>query len=259
MQLLQDMDRIAELWPQLAAAGMDLRPEAGRWETIQAHTHRQARSIVRELRRSGGLPALRSRRNGGTAQLKEPSSGSASGPAIGQDGAAEAAANANLGQGESSQAIVPVLSWWWYLDREVHEADRRRRILRLASISASGRDRPCRQCVFVPQVVPRRSEAGAGHHLPDVGPAEGRSAAGFCQQARWPISRLRRKPSPTILSRGYGLVLCRRGYRHGAEAQEAFRRARTNAGTISNSTWVVLQFTAIWASTSRPGPISSPL
>ncbi len=39
-RLLEDMDRISELWPVLEAAGLDLRPEAGRWETIQASLRR---------------------------------------------------------------------------------------------------------------------------------------------------------------------------------------------------------------------------
>ncbi|MEJ5200478.1 MAG: hypothetical protein WHX53_16280, partial [Anaerolineae bacterium] len=30
-ELLFQMDRIAELWPQVEALGADLRPEAGRW------------------------------------------------------------------------------------------------------------------------------------------------------------------------------------------------------------------------------------
>jgi cytochrome c-type biogenesis protein CcmH/NrfG len=58
-QLLKNMDRLAELWPRLEDAGMDLRPEAGRWETIQAVTYKQARHILAELRPAGGLPALR--------------------------------------------------------------------------------------------------------------------------------------------------------------------------------------------------------
>ena len=61
VQLLENMDRIAELWPQFEAVGADLRPEAGRWETIQALTHKQAGTIVRELRPVGGLAALRER------------------------------------------------------------------------------------------------------------------------------------------------------------------------------------------------------
>ena len=57
--LLEDMDRISELWPVLEAAGMDLRPEAGRWETIQASTKRVARRLLKELRAGGGLAAVR--------------------------------------------------------------------------------------------------------------------------------------------------------------------------------------------------------
>jgi tetratricopeptide (TPR) repeat protein len=57
--LLENMDRLSELWPELAAAGVDLRPEAGRWETLQATVRRNGRRIVKELRPHGGLPALR--------------------------------------------------------------------------------------------------------------------------------------------------------------------------------------------------------
>jgi tetratricopeptide (TPR) repeat protein len=57
--LLEDMDRISELWPVLEAAGVDLRPEAGRWETIQASLRRVARRLLKELRAGGGLAAVR--------------------------------------------------------------------------------------------------------------------------------------------------------------------------------------------------------
>jgi len=57
--LLEDMDHISELWPVLEAAGLDLRPEAGRWETVQASVRRGARRLVKELRASGGLAAVR--------------------------------------------------------------------------------------------------------------------------------------------------------------------------------------------------------
>jgi tetratricopeptide (TPR) repeat protein len=58
-QLLKNLDRLAELWPRLEDAGMDLRPEAGRWETIHAVTYKHARQILSELAPAGGLPALR--------------------------------------------------------------------------------------------------------------------------------------------------------------------------------------------------------
>ena len=57
--VLEDMDRISELWPALEAAGLDLRPEAGRWETIQASVKRVARRLLKELRASGGLATVR--------------------------------------------------------------------------------------------------------------------------------------------------------------------------------------------------------
>ncbi len=57
--LLEDMDRVSELWPELEAAGLDLRPEAGRWETVQASVKRVARRLLKELRASGGLATVR--------------------------------------------------------------------------------------------------------------------------------------------------------------------------------------------------------
>ncbi|PKO23125.1 MAG: hypothetical protein CVU38_05760 [Chloroflexi bacterium HGW-Chloroflexi-1] len=59
LALLRDMDRIAGLWPVLEAAGVDLRPEAGRWETLQASLRKRASALLRRLRATGGLPALR--------------------------------------------------------------------------------------------------------------------------------------------------------------------------------------------------------
>ncbi len=59
LALLLDLDRIAELWPELDEHGVDLRPEEGRWETLQAQVRRYGPVVVRELRSLGGLPALR--------------------------------------------------------------------------------------------------------------------------------------------------------------------------------------------------------
>jgi len=59
LELLLDLDRIAELWPELEARGVDLRPELGRWETLQATVSQRAPVVARELRAVGGLPAAR--------------------------------------------------------------------------------------------------------------------------------------------------------------------------------------------------------
>ncbi len=88
--LLKNMDRLAELWPRLEDAGMDLRPEAGRWATIQAATYKHAGRIAAELRRSGGLRAQR-------AQAGLPA--------------------------QSAAAPEEEERWWWYLD---HIARQRR-------------------------------------------------------------------------------------------------------------------------------------
>jgi tetratricopeptide (TPR) repeat protein len=57
--LLRELDRIDELWPQLEAQGMDLRAEAGRWDTLQATTYRNAGRILAALNPQGGIAALR--------------------------------------------------------------------------------------------------------------------------------------------------------------------------------------------------------
>jgi tetratricopeptide (TPR) repeat protein len=109
VQLLDNMDRIAELWPQLEAAGVDLRPEAGRWETIQALAHKQGGTIVREVRPAGGLAALRAKRE----MVAEPAAVDM-GVQPGRNGGAE-----------PSGSPAPV-GWWWHLDREVSERRRRK-------------------------------------------------------------------------------------------------------------------------------------
>ncbi len=81
VQLLENMDRIAELWPRLEQGGADLRPEAGRWESLQGMVHRQAARISRA---SCGLRAARRAKH-----LEE-----------------------RTGPDQPR--------WWWYLDQEVH-------------------------------------------------------------------------------------------------------------------------------------------
>jgi len=61
--LLEDMDRISQLWPVLEAAGLDLRPEAGRWETVHASLRRGSRRLLKELRAGGGLAAVRAQQH----------------------------------------------------------------------------------------------------------------------------------------------------------------------------------------------------
>jgi tetratricopeptide (TPR) repeat protein len=65
-ELLEDMDRIALLRPQLEAAGVDLRPEEGRWETLQANLRTHGPALLRELSAAGGLAALRREKYGDT-------------------------------------------------------------------------------------------------------------------------------------------------------------------------------------------------
>ncbi len=68
-ELLLDLDRIDELWPELEAQGADLRPESGRWETIQAQLRRNGPRLLRELWAVGGLDQLRKREHGAEAEL----------------------------------------------------------------------------------------------------------------------------------------------------------------------------------------------
>jgi cytochrome c-type biogenesis protein CcmH/NrfG len=64
--LLHNLDRIAALWPELEVGGIDLRPEAGRWETLQAAVRQRAAQLLRELRAVGGLAAARAATPGTT-------------------------------------------------------------------------------------------------------------------------------------------------------------------------------------------------
>lgn len=59
--LLEELDRIAALWPQLEAQGVDLRAEAGRWETLQSAVLRNAGGILVELQKCGGIASLRNK------------------------------------------------------------------------------------------------------------------------------------------------------------------------------------------------------
>ncbi|OQA46224.1 MAG: Tetratricopeptide repeat protein [Chloroflexi bacterium ADurb.Bin325] len=63
VELLLDLDRIAELWPELEAQGVDLRPEAGRWDTIQAQLRRSGPRVLRELWAAGGLDQVRAQQH----------------------------------------------------------------------------------------------------------------------------------------------------------------------------------------------------
>ena len=61
LDLLRDLDWIAEVWPQMEEAGVDLRPEEGRWQTLQADVRKRASVLLAELRAVGGLPAARAK------------------------------------------------------------------------------------------------------------------------------------------------------------------------------------------------------
>jgi cytochrome c-type biogenesis protein CcmH/NrfG len=59
LTLLKELDRVAELWPELEAQGVDLRPESGRWVTVQRMAMQKARSLLAELKGLGGIAKLR--------------------------------------------------------------------------------------------------------------------------------------------------------------------------------------------------------
>jgi tetratricopeptide (TPR) repeat protein len=61
VDFLLGLDRVHELWPRVEAMGADLRPEAGRWETLQAQVHSQGPVIVHEIGAAGGFETARAR------------------------------------------------------------------------------------------------------------------------------------------------------------------------------------------------------
>jgi tetratricopeptide (TPR) repeat protein len=65
--LLRELARVAFLWPQLEEQGVDLRPEAGRWATIQRTVSQKAGRLLAELKGLGGIEKLREQEHpGGT-------------------------------------------------------------------------------------------------------------------------------------------------------------------------------------------------
>lgn len=58
-QLLENLDQIALLLPDLEAAGVDLRSERVRWQEVQGAVRRHASSLRSELAPLGGLKTLR--------------------------------------------------------------------------------------------------------------------------------------------------------------------------------------------------------
>jgi tetratricopeptide (TPR) repeat protein len=58
-EFLLDLDQLAALFEQFEAAGLDLRPEKGRFQSLQAHIQKQAAPLVKAL---GGTAAFNARR-----------------------------------------------------------------------------------------------------------------------------------------------------------------------------------------------------
>jgi tetratricopeptide (TPR) repeat protein len=109
LQLLANMDRIAALWAELEAAGMDLRAEAGRWMALQATVHEHASAIARRFAGVGGLRSVRAARGSGRSDPHPTMAGLSGRSCLPGSGTQEA--------------------WWWNLDLEA-QARRRRRLLR---------------------------------------------------------------------------------------------------------------------------------
>ncbi len=95
-QLLRDLDRIAELMPQLEAQGVDLRPEQTRWEEVQGAVRRHERDILAGLRPLGGLKSLRE---------------------------------------ALPQAPDPMVRWWWWMDASRAQRKKRRLVRTLAILA----------------------------------------------------------------------------------------------------------------------------
>lgn len=85
-ELLEWLDRIHRLFPELEAGGVDLAPERGRWQAVQGKVRSNASNIRRELASLGGLSTLRSERVTTPAQEL----------------------------------------WWWWLDEAARESTRKR-------------------------------------------------------------------------------------------------------------------------------------
>ncbi len=94
--LLDDMDRIQTLLPQLEARGVDLRAERGRWLEVQGAVRRHAAALRAELAPLGGLKTLRE-------GLPSPPS--------------------------------PQERWWWWLDVTAHKNLRKRVLVTIAVIA----------------------------------------------------------------------------------------------------------------------------
>lgn len=61
-RLLASLDRIAVLFPELEADGVDLQPERGRWQGVQGSVGRHRRDLLVALKPAGGLEAARAQR-----------------------------------------------------------------------------------------------------------------------------------------------------------------------------------------------------
>ena len=93
--LLYDLDRIHDLFPEFEAQGVDLRAEQGRWEEVQGAVQRHAKDLMNELAPLGGLKTLRQ------ALPSSPS---------------------------------PEDRWWWWLDVKAQKRKRKRLLTFIGSV-----------------------------------------------------------------------------------------------------------------------------
>lgn len=116
LDLLRNLDRIDLLWPQLEAAGVDLRPEAGRWETLQAQVGAHAGALLSALKPVGGIAALRGKVAApGQPSLQEPRTRDPQSPIAGEQSVRD-----------DPEARAEGLAWWWYLDQRQRDQRRKR-------------------------------------------------------------------------------------------------------------------------------------
>ena len=93
-QLLENLDRISELFSELSTSGVDLRSEAVQWREVQGAVRRHTTAFRAELAPAGGLRRLR----------------------------------------EALATQPPSEHWWWWLDVQTTRAIRKRIFLTVAAL-----------------------------------------------------------------------------------------------------------------------------
>lgn len=137
-ELLDWLDRIHRLFPELEAGGVDLAPERGRWQAVQGTVRRHSASIRRELASLGGLRALRSK----------------------------------------GETLPDRAQWWWWLDEIARETNRKRvrsliiALVVIAGLLLGGRWLMNRFFPVDPLVIEALNETAAGERALQEGDIE---------------------------------------------------------------------------------------